>query len=303
MTSFIDLEVFVRTVEGGSFSAAARALDMTPAAASIAIKRLEQRLGVRLLVRSTRSLRLTEEGQRYLDSARLALGALAEGEQAIREKHQGLSGVLQISAPSDFGRNLLLGWLDEFKRQHPHIQLQLLINDRHADLFREPVDIALRFGQLADSSLVALPILPQHRRLICASPTYLQQHGTPQTPGDLAQHSILIYQPSGHRQAEWRFWRGDELTEVPLTGRYFTDDGEIARRWALAGHGIVRKSAIDVVADIQAGRLVTLLSEWQSDAVPISLVCPHRSQVSERVRLLQRFLQQRCQDWMTHHLV
>lgn len=303
MTSFIDLEVFVRTVEGGSFSAAARALDITPAAASIAIKRLEQRLSVRLLVRSTRSLHLTEEGQRYLDSARLALGALAEGEQAIREKHQGLSGVLQISAPSDFGRNLLLGWLDEFKQQHPHIQLQLLINDRHADLFREPVDIALRFGQLADSSLVALPILPQHRRLICASPSYLQQHGVPQTPAELTQHSILIYQPSGRRQAQWRLWRGDESVEVALSGRYFTDDGEIARRWALAGHGIVRKSAIDVVADIHAGRLVPVLPEWQSDAVPISLVCPHRSQVSERVRLLQRFLQQRCQGWMADYLV
>lgn len=302
MTSFIDLDVFVRTVDGGSFSAAARALDITPAAASIAVKRLEQRLGVRLLVRSTRSLRLTEEGQRYLDNARLALGALAEGEQAIREKRQGLSGVLQISAPSDFGRNLLLGWLDEFKRQHPHIQLQLLINDRQADLFREPVDIALRFGQLADSSLVALPILPQHRRLICASPAYLKQYGTPQTPAELAQHSILIYQPNGRRHAEWRLWRGDECIEVPLNGDYFTDDGEVARRWALAGHGIVRKSAIDVVADIHAGRLVQLLPEWQSDAVPISLVCPHRSQVSERVRLLQRFLQQRCQGWMEHHL-
>jgi len=302
MTSFIDLDVFVRTVDGGSFSEAARALDITPAAASIAVKRLEQRLGVRLLVRSTRSLRLTEEGWRYLDSARLALGALAEGEQAIREKHQGLSGVLQISAPSDFGRNLLLGWLDEFKLQHPHIQLQLLINDRQADLFREPVDIALRFGQLADSSLVALPILPQHRRLICASPAYLQRYGAPQTPAELAQHGILIYQPSGRRQAEWRLWRGDECIEVPVNGHYFTDDGEVARRWALAGHGIVRKSAIDVVADIHAGRLVQLLPEWQSDAVPISLVCPHRSQVSERVRLLQRFLQQRCQGWMEHHL-
>lgn len=302
MTSFIDLDVFVRTVDGGSFSEAARALDITPAAASIAVKRLEQRLGVRLLVRSTRSLRLTEEGRRYLDSARLALGALAEGEQAIREKHQGLSGMLQISAPSDFGRNLLLGWLDEFKLQHPHIQLQLLINDRQADLFREPVDIALRFGQLADSSLVALPILPQHRRLICASPAYLQRYGVPQTPAELAQHGMLIYQPSGRRQAEWRLWRGDECIEVPLNGHYFTDDGEVARRWALAGHGIVRKSAIDVVADIHAGRLVQLLPEWQSDTVPISLVCPHRSQVSERVRLLQRFLQQRCQGWMEHHL-
>ncbi|MBH2582044.1 LysR family transcriptional regulator [Serratia marcescens] len=302
MTSFVDLEVFVRTVDGGSFSAAARALDITPAAASIAVKRLEQQLGARLLVRSTRSLRLTEEGARYLDSARLALGALAEGEQAIREKHQGLSGVLQISAPSDFGRNLLLGWLDEFRQEHPHIQLQLLINDRQADLFREPVDVALRFGPLADSSLVALPILPQHRRLICASPDYLRRHGVPQTPADLARHSILVYQPSGKRQVEWRLWRGEELVEVPLNGSYFTDDGEIVRRWALAGHGVVRKSAIDVVADIRAGRLVQLLPEWRSDAVPINLVCPHRSQVSERVRQLQRFLQQRCQRWMDDHL-
>ena len=162
---------------------------------------------------------------------------MAEGEQAIREKHRGLSGVLQISAPSDFGRNLLLGWLDEFRQQHPHIQLQLLINDRQADLFREPVDVALRFGPLADSSLVALPILPQHRRLICASPDYLRRHGAPQTPADLALHSILVYQPSGKRQVEWRLWRGEELVEVPLNGSYFTDDGEIARRWALAGHG------------------------------------------------------------------
>lgn len=164
-----------------------------------------------------------------------------------------------------------------------------LINDRQADLFREPVDVALRFGPLADSSLVALPILPQHRRLICASPDYLRRHGAPQTPADLVRHSILVYQPSGKRQVEWRLWRGEELIEVPLNGSYFTDDGEVARRWALAGHGVVRKSAIDVVADIRAGRLVQLLPEWRSDAVPINLVCPHRSQVSERVRQLQRF--------------
>lgn len=160
----------------------------------------------------------------------------------------------------------------------------------------------MRFGPLADSSLVALPILPQHRRLICASPDYLRRHGSPQTPADLARHSILVYQPSGKRQVEWRLWRGEELVEVPLNGSYFTDDGEVARRWALAGHGVVRKSAIDVAADIRAGRLVQLLPEWRSDAVPINLVCPHRSQVSERVRQLQRFLQQRCQRWMDDHL-
>src|SRR3990167_1653394 len=157
MSSILDLDIFVRTADSGSFSAAARALELTPAAASIAIKRLETRLGVRLLVRSTRSLRLTDEGRRYLDSVRLALGALAEGEQALQAHTLGLSGSLQLAAPSDFGRNVLLPWLDEFKQQHPHIQLRLLLNDRNADLFREPVDIALRYGVPVDSSLVGRP--------------------------------------------------------------------------------------------------------------------------------------------------
>ena len=274
---------------------------MTPAAASIAVKRLEQQLGARLLVRSTRSLRLTEEGARYLDSARLALGALAEGEQAIREKHQGLSGVLQISAPSDFGRNLLLGWLDEFRQQHPHIQLQLLINDRQADLFREPVDVALRFGPLADSSLVALPILPQHRRLICASPDYLRRHGSPQTPADLALHSILVYQPSGKRQVEWRLWRGEELVEVPLNGSYFTDDGEIARRWALAGHGWCasrRSTWWRIFAPggwcncCRNGAATRCRSIWSAR---IARRCRNASGSCSA-------LQQRCQRWMDDHL-
>ena len=126
MSSILDLEVFVRTADSGSLSAAARSLSLTPAAASIALKRLETRLGMRLLARSTRSMRLTEEGRRYLDSVRVALEALAEGEQAIKQHGQSLSGLLQLSAPSDFGRNVLLGWLDQFKREHPNIRLQLL---------------------------------------------------------------------------------------------------------------------------------------------------------------------------------
>ncbi|PMZ55374.1 LysR family transcriptional regulator, partial [Pseudomonas sp. GW247-3R2A] len=120
-----------------------------------------------------------------LESVRLALAALAEGEQALKPQTQGLSGVLQLAAPSDFGRNVLLPWLDDFKRQHPNIQLQLLLNDRHSDLFRETVDVALRFGVPSDSTLVALPILPGHRRVACASPDYLARHGMPKTPADL----------------------------------------------------------------------------------------------------------------------
>nr|WP_253271821.1 LysR family transcriptional regulator [Yersinia intermedia] len=255
-------------------------------------------MGVRLLARSTRSLRLTEEGASYLDSARIALGALIEGEQAIQRKITGLSGVLQLSAPSDFGRNLLVDWLNDFKRQHPHIQLHLLLNDRHADLFREPVDIALRFGVPTDSSLVALPVLTQHRRMLCASPAYLARYGVPQTPAQLAAHHSVLYQRNGRLYNQWRLMRQGEEQEVTMSGEYVSDDGEIARRWALAGLGIANKAAIDVVDDIRAGRLVQVLPGWLGEALPLNLLCPHRSQVSERVRGLQTFLQQRCRDWM-----
>ncbi|HFR4114775.1 TPA: LysR family transcriptional regulator [Yersinia enterocolitica] len=298
MISFSDLDVFVRTVDCGSLSEAARRLNITPAAASIAVKRLESQLGVRLLVRSTRSLRLTEEGISYLDSARIALGALIEGEQAIQRKMTGLSGVLQLSAPSDFGRNLLVNWLNDFKQQHPHIQLHLLLNDRHADLFREPVDIALRFGVPTDSSLVALPVLSHHRRMLCASPAYLVRNGVPQTPAQLVNHQSVLYQRNGRLYNQWRLMRYDDIQEVTMSGEYISDDGEIARRWALAGLGIANKAAIDVIEDIRAGRLVQVLPDWQGEVLPLNLLCPHRSQVSERVRGLQTFLQQRCREWM-----
>ncbi|TFH80082.1 MULTISPECIES: LysR family transcriptional regulator [Pseudomonas] len=295
MSSILDLEIFVRTADSGSISAAARALELTPAAASIALKRLETRLGIRLFARSTRSMRLTEEGRRYLESVRLALATLAEGEQALKQQTEGLSGVLQLAAPSDFGRNVLLPWLDDFKREHPHIQLQLLLNDRHADLFRETVDVALRFGVPSDSTLVALPILPEHRRVACANPAYLERHGTPQNPAELSEHSVLLYLRNGRPYNTWRFHREDETVEVEVRGDYLSDDGEVARRWALAGHGIAYKAWLDVAEDVRAGRLVTLFDDWLGESVPFNLLCPHRVQVSERVKVLQAFLRERCE--------
>lgn len=294
MSSILDLEVFVRTADTGSLSAAARGLGLTPAAASIALKRLETRLGIRLLARSTRSMRLTEEGKRYLDSVREALAALAEGEQALKQHSQGLTGLLQLAAPSDFGRNVVLGWLDEFKAEHPNIRLQLLLNDSNADLFRDTVDIALRFGVPRDSSLVALPVVPGHQRIACASPEYLARHGTPTTPAQLAQHNTLRYMRQGRANSTWFFRQGSELQEVNVTGDYLSDDGEIVRRWALAGHGIAYKANLDIARDLKAGRLVHLLPDWQGEPTPFNLMCPHRLQVSERVKVLHRFLHLRC---------
>lgn len=295
MSSILDLEVFVRTADSGSLSAAARGLGLTPAAASIALKRLETRLAIRLFARSTRSMRLTEEGRRYLDSVRVALAALSEGELALKHQGQGLTGLLQLAAPSDFGRNVVLGWLDDFKVQHPNIRLQLLLNDSNADLFRDTVDIALRFGVPRDSSLVALPVVPEHQRISCASPDYLARHGTPREPADLAQHNALRYMRQGRPNSTWYFRQGTQLQEVEVSGDYLSDDGEIVRRWALAGHGIAYKAHLDIARDLKAGRLVQLLPDWQGEPTPFNLMCPHRLQVSERVKVLHRFLQARCQ--------
>lgn len=299
MTTLLDLEIFVRTADSGSFSAAARSLGLTPAAASLSIKRLEKSLGIALLVRSTRSLRLTEEGRHYLDSVRLALGALSEAEQALGQQSSGLSGTLQLTAPSDFGRNVLLPWLDEFRLEHPHLRLNLRLNDRNTDLIREPVDLALRYGVPNDSSLVALPVVPEHRRVACASPEYLARHGCPASPLELEQHKAVLYRLGDRRYDEWRFSQGDMTQEVGVRGELECDDGEVARRWALAGHGIVYKAQLDVQADLRGGRLIALFPDWQGERVPLNLLCPQRAQVTERVRLLQQFLRHHCNEWLS----
>ena len=156
------------------------------------------------------------------------------------------------------------------------------------------MDIALRFGVPQDSSLVALPIATEHCRVACASPAYLARHGTPLEPMDLARHSALRYMRQGQVSKTWRFQRGTQVQEVEVSGDFLSDDGEIVRRWALAGHGIAYKARLDVVGDITAGRLVPLFEDWQGEPAPFNLMCPHRLQVSERVKVLQRFLQERC---------
>jgi DNA-binding transcriptional LysR family regulator len=296
MLRFDDLQLFVTTADLGNLSAAARRLDISPAVASAALKRLEQQLEARLFSRSTRSLRLTPEGELFLGHARLALQSLDDGRQQLAGSKVGISGPLQLSAPSDFGRNTLLPWLDEFQLAHPQVLLRLLLGDRVADLFREPVDIALRYGAPEDSSLVALPVAAANRRVLCAAPQYLQLHGAPQSVDELAEHNCLLYMLGGRLHDRWRFSDGKREKGISVKGDRVSDDADVVRRWAVSGAGLVYKSWLDVAGDVRAGRLQVLLPELRGEPTPLNLICAHRPQLSKPVLLLREFVQLRCTE-------
>ncbi|EPJ85769.1 MULTISPECIES: LysR family transcriptional regulator [Pseudomonas] len=297
MLRFDDLQLFVRAADLGSLSAAARAMDLSAAVASAALKRIEQQLGARLLARSTRSLRLTAEGEGFLAYARSALSSLDEGRRLLASSQDQCNGVLQLSAPSDFGRNVLLPWLDEFQRDYPQLTVRLLLGDRIADLFRQPVDIALRYGEPEDSSLVALPIAPLNRRVLCASPDYLARCGEPHHVEQLAQHNCLLFMLGNRVHDHWTFHDGKREMSLTVRGDRFSDDADVVRLWALAGAGVAYKSWLDVAADVRAGRLKVLMPQLQGEATPLNLLCAHRAQLSKPVNLLREMLVRRCEAW------
>jgi len=289
-----DLACFVNAADAGSFSIAARRHDLTPAHVSHAVGRLEAAVGARLFVRTTRSLRLSEDGERYLPHARAALAAVDGGSQALAGARGEISGPLRLTAPSDVGRNLLIGWLDAFQAAHPKLELHLRLSDQSADLIQQPLDGALRYGALGDSALVALPIAPDNRRTLCAAPSYIARHGRPQQPEDLRHHNCLRFRWGEQTFERWRFYtpRGEQT--ITVTGNRVTDDADVARRWAIAGHGLVYKSRLDVWPDLQAGRLVEVFPPMQGEPSPLHLVCAHRASLTPAIQQLRAFLIECC---------
>jgi DNA-binding transcriptional LysR family regulator len=290
MMRLVDLELFVLAAESGSVSSAGRRIGISPATASASLKRLEESVGARLFLRSTRSQRLTGEGEIFLEHCQQALRTLNDGREALNAGRAVIQGVLQISLPSDLGRNVLLPLIDEFQARHSLLQIRLHCSDRVADVFRQPVDIALRYGELPDSSLIALPIAPTNRRILCAAPSYLLRYGTPAQPSELVEHNCLTYQLSDKAHDRWTFIRDGLSTSVQVCGNRTSDDGEIVRRWAVAGCGIAYKSALDVISDVREGRLIRLCQEWQTEAAPLYLICIDRRQLNPVVQLLRAFL-------------
>lgn len=291
-----DLMVFVRTADSGSLSAAARELAISPALASAALKRLETALGWRLLARTTRSLRLTEEGENYLRHAREALRLLQEGQDALQQGQETPGGLLKVAMPSDLGRNYLLRWLDEFQARYPRVSFQLSVSDRVSDLYRQPVDLAIRYGRLDDSSLVALPLAADNRRVLVAAPAYLERHGSLTGLADLLQHNCLRFMVDEVIHDRWQFQYGNEQHELHVQGNRSADDADVVRRWAVAGLGIAYKSRLDLADDIRAGRLQVLLPQVLGEPAPLNMLCMHRQHISPTVLQLRDFLRERCRQ-------
>lgn len=291
-----DLQVFVRAAEAGSLSAAARALGCSAAVASAALARLETALGQCLLLRTTRNLRLSPAGERFLPHAREALCALEAARASLTGEGVQLNGQLRISAPSDLGRHLLREWLDDFQAQHPALCLRLQLGDRLSNLFREPVDAALRYGSPQDESLVAHTLAPLNRRCAVASPSYLARHGRPARPEALVKHPCLLYTVGERANDRWSFVRGDESVEITVCGTRIAEDGDVVRRWAIDGHGVACLSRLDVCRDLASRRLVEMLPDWQGEVVALYLVCAQRSTFSPAITALRQHLIARLTD-------
>jgi DNA-binding transcriptional LysR family regulator len=284
--------VFDRVVQEGSLSAAARALHVTPSAISRSIARTEQRLGTRLLLRTTRAIALTAEGEAYLRAARRILADLAEVEEAIAD--QGVpQGRLRVSAALGHGRKTIVPLVAAFSARYPNIVVDLALGDEVVDILAGQADVAIRFGQLADSPLTAR-YLGVTGQVVVASPAYLALHGTPQVPEDLLQHNCLRF---NFRRAEpdWPFVRDGQTYALKISGNIQCNSGEALAQLAREGAGIARIGAFSVADDLHSGVLVPLLEAWNpGDQEPIHAVFVGGAAMPARVRVFVDFL-------MAHH--
>ncbi|MDX8512794.1 LysR family transcriptional regulator [Mesorhizobium captivum] len=252
-----EMEVFARVVQEGGFSAAARSLDLTPSAVSKLIARLEARLGARLLVRTTRALTLTEEGEAYHHAARRILQDLNDADQAAAGG--AVRGRLRVSATIPFGTMFVAPAMPAFIARNPHLIVDLSFTDGIVDLVAEKTDIAIRMGNLPDSGLIARK-LGQSRRVVCAAPSYLERKGRPATSADLERHDCLTFNFRRARPS-WPFRQDGRDIEQPVMGSLVVNNGETMKQMALAGAGIARLGLFHVAADIASGALVPLLEE------------------------------------------
>ena len=289
------METFVSVATRGSLAAAARAEGVAPAIVGRRLDALEEHLGVKLLVRTTRRITLTHEGSAFLEDCQRLLADLANAEASVSAGGVKAKGHLRITAPAGFGRRHVAPLVPRFHERHPEVTVSLNLSDRVIDLAAEGYDCAVRVGDLPDSSLVSVR-LADNRRLCVATPRYLRQHGRPQHPQELARFDCLTLSSDASQTRGWAFLlpagegKAGELIHLRPGGPLDCSDGQVLHEWCLAGHGIAWRSIWEVDSDIAAGRLQTVLDAYAAPPNGIYAVFPQRKHLALRVRLWIDFL-------------
>ncbi len=291
MDRLTQMEVFSRVAELESFSAAARNMRISNAAVSKGVAALEERLGTRLLNRTTRHLSLTDAGRAYLDQCRRILADVEEAESSVSRLGTELKGVLRINAPMSFGIRHLARQVADFLVLYPEIEIEMSMTDRFVDVVDEGFDLAVRIGRLPDSSLVARK-LATARFAVCASPDYLARHGEPASPADLAEHQCLVYTNLATADA-WQFQGPEGNIPVRIGGRFRVNNGDAILEAALQGVGLAILPTFIAGQDLQAGRLQTVLTEYGQPEPGIYAVYPHNRHLSAKVRMFVDFIKKR----------
>jgi DNA-binding transcriptional LysR family regulator len=287
------LEMFVRVVDTGSFSAVARNQEIGQPAVSKAVVQLEEWLGVSLLMRSTRSVVPTEAGRTFYEHAKRTIEEAHEAVLAARGSAHGLSGKLRVSTSVCFGRLHVIPNLSTFLAEHPDLEIELVLDDRHLDLVNEGIDVSLRMGAMPDSNMTARRIA-EGRRIVVATPAYLQRHGTPTSPGDLVSHQAVIYTPGGKGEAwtSWTFRKATAEVSVVLRGRLKVTAGEGIREAVNRDLGLAVSSEWNFSPELRSGKVVEVLPDWALPMTNLSAVYPTGRLASTRARLFVAFVEQ-----------
>lgn len=295
MEKFKAIRIFLKVVEAKSFAQAAGLLELTPSAVSKSVSALESDLGVQLLKRSTRSLNLTPDGKVYYERCRQLSDEYDDVEATLRGAYQTPKGRLRVDFPMIVARFIVSPALPDFLQRYPDLQLELSVNDRPIDLIREGYDAVIRIGTLKDSNLLIQP-LSTIQLSTYASPIYLTERGTPQTPEDLLQHNCLpyIYQPSG-KSAEWLFERQGRKFSLEVAGNFSSNDPAALIDAAVAGIGVHQTASFAITQQLSTGALVPILASYRTTGLPVSLLYPSAPYLSAKLQLLIAFVKEQFQ--------
>jgi LysR family transcriptional activator of dmlA len=288
-----DLEFFSALAACGSLNAAGRRLGVTTAAVSRRLASMESRLGIALVARTTRRMALTPEGELYLERARRVLDDLEDMAQMLGGARSSPKGLLRVNATPGFGRHRLAAIVSQFVARYPEVEVQLQLTVDPPPLTENAFDVCVWIGEPPEARIVARRLAP-NQRVLCAAPSYLEARGTPKVAQDLARHSCLVIRQGSEAYGVWRLFRGRgqsrSAENVKIRGPLITNDGEVAVRWALDGHGILLRSIWDVGPYFRSGRLVQVLPQYQTPGADIFAVYPYRHQMSARILAFVDFL-------------